>query len=277
MNATRFEPYGHDFPGLWKVSSSLDWCERNYVITWFIAEFWNSVSSLVISFFGALNLAQSFAHKLEMRFALASLGCIFVGLGSAAFHGSLTYIGQLGDELPMVYVVMILFFILSTMNKRKLPRILVPCLVGYSAIFSVIHTFGAFTIIFQIHFAVLVLTGLGYMLTFSKQYKKYSDVPLLVRMYVGSFIVAFIFWLSDQLFCEKLHSLELNLLGNTFFLPNPQFHSMWHVLTGYAIHVGLSFVRVIRFIVVYGQPPKIQWKWKFFPLLDDKARTAKEA
>eukprot|EP00039_Didymoeca_costata_P031740 m.356321 g.356321 ORF g.356321 m.356321 type:complete len:80 (-) comp90136_c0_seq1:223-462(-) len=54
--------------GYWgRHTSSIDWCERNYAVLDFVAEFWNTVTSLVILFAGLINLYQSITQKYEKR------------------------------------------------------------------------------------------------------------------------------------------------------------------------------------------------------------------
>ena len=95
----RFEPHGHDHSGYWgEPDSSIDWCERNYVVTPYIAEFYNTLSNIVLLVVGLFGLWRCFVMDLELRFYAMSFCTIVVGFGSAAFHGTLHYHWQLMDE-----------------------------------------------------------------------------------------------------------------------------------------------------------------------------------
>ena len=85
--------------------ASEDWCEANYVVTPHIAEFWNTVSSLLIILTGSLGLATAFRQGYRSRFLVPYAILILVGSGSTIFHATLTYWGQALDELTMVYMV----------------------------------------------------------------------------------------------------------------------------------------------------------------------------
>ena len=114
--------------GYWgEVTATMDWCERNYVVTPYIAEFYNTISNL--GFIG-LSLAGIWFHKncmfffsliffffflifyffiVEIRYILAYLSVTVTGIGSGLFHGTLLYSMQLCDELPMFYVIFMLY------------------------------------------------------------------------------------------------------------------------------------------------------------------------
>jgi len=272
MIIKRFEEIlAKEIVGFWSpVSSSIDWCERNYVITWYIAEFWNSLSSFIIFATAVAGVLQAMKRKLELRFLLFHGSIIFVGLGSVAFHGSLTYFGQLGDELPMVWTMLIWWYILFKLeNTNKNDSKLIPySLAIYGAIFSIIHCFFAFTVFFQVHSTLLIAVGFLYIFKFSRQYhKSYPIVSTLGIIYCTSMAVAAIAWLIDQAFCKELHSLEIP--GLMIRIPNPQFHAVWHALVAYSTYLGGIFARVVRYIVVYGKTPKVNWTLGFWPVPND--------
>lgn len=91
-----------DNPAFWgKVTSSVDWCEVNYQVNPFIAEFFNTASSFAMAIVGLMGILL---HPwAERRFKIAFLATVVVGLGSVAFHGTLKKFAQALDEVPMLY------------------------------------------------------------------------------------------------------------------------------------------------------------------------------
>src|SRR5947209_6342934 len=88
-------------------TSSVDWCEANYAHTPYVCELFNTVSSLAML---AAGLAGLWLHRrvLERRFMLAFVALAVVGAGSIAFHATLLFQMQMLDELPMLYLALIL-------------------------------------------------------------------------------------------------------------------------------------------------------------------------
>ena len=94
--------------------SIVDWCEPNYAVSPYVAEWWNTLSSVPMGFVGFLGmwLCWSNRHWLEPRFFLNFVAFAVVGWGSTAFHGTLLRIPQAADELPMVYSALVSIYIL---------------------------------------------------------------------------------------------------------------------------------------------------------------------
>lgn len=104
-----FQGYRHGFWG--PVDSTVDWCEANYVVTSYIAEFYNTVSSVPMIIWGIIGivLTRKYCCK-DLKYTAAFGGLGFVGLGSSAFHGTLRFHAQLLDELPMLYGTFALWY-----------------------------------------------------------------------------------------------------------------------------------------------------------------------
>uniref|UniRef100_A0A6C0H6K7 Uncharacterized protein n=1 Tax=viral metagenome TaxID=1070528 RepID=A0A6C0H6K7_9ZZZZ len=89
--------------------STVDWCEANYTVTKYVAEFWNSCTGLAIvasaiywrySSFTSNVFSGAFGHCFKHIFWYLLL----VGVGTMLFHGTLLYKYQLLDELPMLLI-----------------------------------------------------------------------------------------------------------------------------------------------------------------------------
>ncbi|KAI7886378.1 ceramidase [Mucor mucedo] len=98
--------------GYWgNVTSSVDWCEENYTHCFYIAEFWNTISSFAMIALGLLGVAlhhQSLGWRLSNSYLLI---CV-VGIGSVLFHATLQFEHQMWDEVPMIWCACYLLFVL---------------------------------------------------------------------------------------------------------------------------------------------------------------------
>ena len=93
--------------GFWEPhSASIDFCESNYLHSNYIVEIHNTWSSILgISSFGAVGIL--FANPTnELRHFIAYFVLILIGVGSAGLHGTLNWIYQSSDELPMISVIL---------------------------------------------------------------------------------------------------------------------------------------------------------------------------
>lgn len=105
--------------GIWSPhTATIDWCEANYEVTKYIAEFWNTVSNLVMILLPLYGLYWAWTHSEYARrhssqsrplfvvpasIILCNLGLVLVGVGSWLFHMTLLYPAQLLDEIPMIF------------------------------------------------------------------------------------------------------------------------------------------------------------------------------
>jgi hypothetical protein len=98
--------------------STVDWCEKNYEVTRYIAEFWNTISGISImisSIYFYINLTKYKEYFLNMTIKLIS-----VSIGTILFHSTLLYKYQLLDEIPMILVVIEYIKILKKLKTAKL-------------------------------------------------------------------------------------------------------------------------------------------------------------
>jgi len=98
--------------GYWgRPTSTLDWCERNYDVSQYIAEFWNTISNIAIFLPPFIGIFQIYKLNLERKYMLAFFAVAVVGFGSWAFHMTLLYPMQLADEFPMVWSTSVMTYL----------------------------------------------------------------------------------------------------------------------------------------------------------------------
>lgn len=121
--------------------ANIDWCEANYATLDWVAEAWNTFSSIPMSLIALYGFWRAKQHlKWETRWAMAWGLLGMVGVGSALFHATLRHIFQAADELPMLYCNLIFVYLMleegsgCTHAPRK--RWLAPLLVRRNIFFS---------------------------------------------------------------------------------------------------------------------------------------------
>lgn len=245
--------------GLWAQTATIDWCESNYELSYYIAEFWNTLSNLA---FIVPQLTQYIAlskHKsVELVFRRAFLSLALVGLGSLCFHMTLARPMQMFDETSMILVSLHGFYLLyiirePTVNKKLLTALL----ICYGLIFFGLYIFLVdWPIFHHTTFGLLVYAsaGIGYQLkqVYGTRYKFWTIIAV---QHLG-----FIFWLIDKHYCETLTKFRESHMP-AFFRPAFQFHALWHMFMGLGSHLYICSVIRLRAWTKYKEEFVIKYRW----------------
>nr|XP_040140912.1 alkaline ceramidase 3 isoform X2 [Ictidomys tridecemlineatus] len=217
-----------DREGYWgPTTSTLDWCEENYFVTEYVAEFWNTVSNLIMIIPPILGAIQSIRDGLEKRYIGSYLALTVVGMGSWCFHMTLQYEMQLLDELPMIYSCCIFVYCMFECFKMKNS-------VNYHLLFTlVLFSLLVTTVMYGMLVFTLVLRSI-YIVTWV-----YPWLRGLGYTSLGLFLLGFLLWNIDNIFCDSLRDFRREappILGVT-----TQFHAWWHILTGLGSYLHILF------------------------------------
>ncbi|MDY7227319.1 ceramidase [Hyalangium rubrum] len=250
--------------GFWGTNTStVDWCETNYEHLYSVAELFNSVSSLAMVLAGILGIAL---HRkvLERRFMLAFALVSVVGLGSIAFHATLLFQMQMMDELPMLYLAIVMVYILvENRPERRFGPWFPLALLGYAVLSTYLSAFTRGRLqffLFQASFASLELFALArvYLIHHRSQDVKGRRI---FQAGMAAYALALAVWLSDIHFCSTLNQ-TLPSLG----IPNPQLHAWWHVLVSCGFYALLMVIAHDR-MKTLGQAPQLHFAARVLPFV----------
>lgn len=92
---------------MFDLPSTVDWCEQNYILSEYVAEYWNTLTGVCLILSGILYYKNNYDwiqknSRYKISFVKISALLVFVGIGTMLFHGTLYYPFQLLDELPMI-------------------------------------------------------------------------------------------------------------------------------------------------------------------------------
>lgn len=231
--------------GFWgNRTATIDWCEKNYEVTYYIAEFWNTVTNLIMILLPLWGIREIFKQNLDRRFICSYLFLMVVGFGSWSFHMTLLYSMQLMDELPMVWGACYLFY--SLYESHLFGRVKNDVKIQYAKITSIGFAI-MFTVLYLI-WPIPLFHNLVYGILISSSY--YLEVQLIAdtkcktckNLCIASFLTcafAFFLWNIDRHFCSRLTYLRESL--PTSAMPLTQLHGWWHLLVGYGVYLQILF------------------------------------
>ena len=244
--------------GYWgPITANYDWCETNYKITYYVAEFFNALSSWTIILAGIYFWRLSNRHQYGTRFKLAAIATWVIGVGSCAFHATLQRWGQVLDEVPMLWSALIFLYIciMSVYWTKEQEERYGPFLSGGLTTIAIVVTyiylqggFAFFIITYSLTvFAISALSLMAAERSIAGKYAWYA-----VSFYLGGSIFL---WFPEQLFCGN--RLEVHHESGLLALPIP-LHAFFHVTSAIGPVCYLTFT-VAEHLLKRKRKPVIQW------------------
>ena len=201
-----------------EVDALVDWCESNYVVSPFIAEFWNTISHVPTPLYIALGIIYTRKYATnELRFVLTFVSIILVALGSIAFHSTLRFYAQLLDELPLILTNACLIYCLGTIPTLNL----IIYIITQITLYLYLQWYAVFFISYALTIVYIIRTS----------FKLTSSMTLERRLLIKAcmlYALGFIFWTFEHAFCDTVRPF--------------QFHAIWHCLSGFASYIFVLFL-----------------------------------
>ena len=192
---------------------SVSFCEDKYVVSNYIAEYYNTMSAFSYMIVGLI------FYFTKLRYISNVL--LLMSLGTMALHCTLRYYGQWMDEISMLILSFyIIKYLRNDLFKKSTHNIY---LCGIIAGYFLFHNFFIF---FFAMFASMQLYI--YSLAQLKRNKNKRVENFLIKAYTISLIVATICWFLDQVACKYVGYFQL--------------HAIWHVGTALAMLFGFTAI-----------------------------------
>ncbi|OAP64725.1 hypothetical protein AYL99_00697 [Fonsecaea erecta] len=226
--------------GYWGPPTSVaNFCEEDYAVTLYVAEFVNSFTNLAYVYWAFRTLLPG-----ESLFTQPSnLALFFVGVSSLVFHLTLKYETQVCDDLSMFWVCAALVYELYTLGWSKPAKlafgsILTAVLGVISAYHYALHQLWLHNVTF-IALVTAIWPRVLYLIRtrFAGEKKQYWTRQF--RVGGLCFLMGFVVWVIDSAYCGALRETRKQLgIPFAFVL---ELHGWWHILTalgaGYCIRV----------------------------------------
>ncbi|KAJ8278565.1 hypothetical protein GJAV_G00088970 [Gymnothorax javanicus] len=215
-------------------SSEVDWCEDNYKHSENVVEYFNTMSSFIFFLVSPimLYLFHPYAKERNLAVHLVWFLMIFVGLFSMYFHMTLSYMGQMLDEISILWVLAAGYAL--WFPRRHFPFFIKDrsSFTWMVSVITVVTTLLSFIKPTANAYA-LNCFALHILYSLALEMRSCTDQRALrlAQASVGLWILAIACWISDRFGCSLWQRLNFCYL-----------HGIWHILIVMATAYGSTLV-----------------------------------
>ncbi|KAK1756778.1 ceramidase [Echria macrotheca] len=250
-NNLRLPPDRYTFSGAWSPPDSrANFCEEDYAITFYIAEFVNTLTNLAY-IIPALQYMYPGGIFSRQKWDFMSLALLGLGIGSFLFHASLRAHLEFVDELSMLGLTWSMLQATYTTGSRSASssRLISVLLTLFYVPFSVVYVLRP-RIVMQVSafLGALVLIGLRthYLVHWSRPFPEAKVKNWTARSWkaVAVSLTGYLLWNLENMYCAELRRVKgaVGLPLAWLF----EFHGWWHVLTAIGASWFIDVVREVR-------------------------------
>lgn len=254
--------------GYWEPhSSSIDFCEPNYLVTEYIAEFHNTWSSTLITILAVIGFFYGNPTN-EKRFSILYIILGTVGVGSTALHCTLNWFPQSSDEVPMLWTVLSLLYSLVVMQgdmyspRNSAIGLAFTCwaIIQTLIYYKFQQVYASFIVTFLL--SALIVAIWTAVLAFGETDPK--NRPIRVSLWVQGFtsfaVMGAAVWVADMHLCHYLMPYYLSLGTGGLTL-----HVVWHIVSAIGTYYTILFLTVIR-MQHLKQDPVLEYVYGIVPV-----------
>uniref|UniRef100_A0A7R9YDF4 Alkaline ceramidase n=1 Tax=Pinguiococcus pyrenoidosus TaxID=172671 RepID=A0A7R9YDF4_9STRA len=225
--------------------SNIEWCEAHvarYAYSSNVSELENTLSSFVYLPVAAYLMLRHSKHNMPFWFYFTEIVLCVVGVGSAIFHGTETYLGELLDEVPMTFLA--LGYLMQREDCHEWTTrgswkwmALRSSAVGVAVLSWILYLKTRNFEVFKVSFVLLVVMSSGLLFV--------SKAPPSGRTYLaGAFILVVLartVWEQERSFFreEKCPTDEADVRYH--------FHSFWHLFTALS-HMSAQWYSMLQLV-----------------------------
>lgn len=267
--------------GYWEPhTSSIDFCETNYAHSPHIVEVHNVWSSIIgLSAVGLFGLLRGNPTN-EFRFTLIYLILIVIGIGSACLHGTLHWLFQSSDELPMIYIVIGMTYCVlendAPRGKRSYPWLSAALILLAVLNTAIYYTFQHLYMVFILTYTIMTAVATVGMVRLLF-YRKNRRPEAKKLFWIGEMwytLIGVPVWTVDMLLCHHVLPIADSMPGWALGVTP---HVIWHCAAGigaYCLTLSCCCCRAETLDISY----RLSFAMGILPIItvqDDKEKKAR--
>ncbi|KAK7998781.1 hypothetical protein PG991_014456 [Apiospora marii] len=252
--------------GAWSPpTSTANFCEEDYVVTRYVAEFMNSMTNLPYVYFALKYMYGPGSRGLfRPRTDFMSLSLLVLGICSFLFHASLRHTLQYADELGMLGLAWALLQGILTVHGRSSSndRLVNTVLNFVFPLFAAFYVWTGKIIYHATAFfimMVLIVIRVAHLYYWRKPAlpkDKLRRWKTRGRISLALLVLAYILWNIDLEFCAELRELRERMgLPWAWLL---ELHGWWHIMTAMSASRFMATVRELQDVFAEEENAKVE-------------------
>ncbi|KEY68860.1 hypothetical protein S7711_03798 [Stachybotrys chartarum IBT 7711] len=239
--------------GAWSPpTSSANFCEEDYLISYYVAEFINSLTNFTYVYYALRYMYGPGSRGLfAPKWDFMSISLFLLGVASFLFHATLRHFLQYADELGMLLLAWSMCHgILVRQHTNDYDRAVNIAMAIFFPLFSAFYVYTG-KIVYHASvftFILLLITARGWYLLYLRKPRfpadKLAEWKVRGRWSLGILLFGYFLWHVDLEMCEKLREIRGRIgLPWAFLL---EMHGWWHIFTAMSAAWFMDILREVQ-------------------------------